>query len=336
MTIRLAINGFGRIGRNILRALVEQGRDDMKIVAINDLSSTENLAHLLKYDSVHGRYPGKISFTENSLNIGGEDIEVTAIRNIEDQNWADNKVDIVLECTGIFTAREAAAKHLDAGAKRVLISAPGKKADKTIVYGVNDGELTAKDVVVSNASCTTNALAPVVKVLHDTFGIEKGFMTTVHAYTGNQPTLDSVHRKDFNRDRAAAISMIPTSTGAAKAIGLVLPELAGKLDGKAIRVPTPNVSVVDLVVNTKKPATAAKLNAAFGKAAKGPLKNVLQIVEDKTVSIDFNHDPHSSSVVLEETVVMGKNMVRILSWYDNEWGFSNRMLDTAAAMAKFL
>ena len=336
MTIRLAINGFGRIGRNILRALVEQGRDDMKIVAINDLSSTENLAHLLKYDSVHGRYPGKISFTENSLNIGGEDIEVTAIRNIEDQNWADNKVDIVLECTGIFTAREAAAKHLDAGAKRVLISAPGKKADKTIVYGVNDGELTAKDVVVSNASCTTNALAPVVKVLHDTFGIEKGFMTTVHAYTGNQPTLDSVHRKDFNRGRAAAMSMIPTSTGAAKAIGLVLPELAGKLDGKAIRVPTPNVSVVDLVVNTKKPATAAKLNAAFGKAAKGPLKNVLQIVEDKTVSIDFNHDPHSSSVVLEETVVMGKNMVRILSWYDNEWGFSNRMLDTAAAMAKFL
>ena len=336
MTLRLAINGFGRIGRNILRALIEQGRDDMEIVAINDLSSTENLAHLLKYDSVHGRFPGKISFTENSLNIGGEDIEVTAIRNIEDQNWADNKVDIVLECTGIFTARDAAAKHLDAGAKRVLISAPGKKADKTIVYGVNDGELTAKDVVVSNASCTTNALAPVVKVLHDTFGIEKGFMTTVHAYTGNQPTLDSVHRKDFNRGRAAAMSMIPTSTGAAKAIGLVLPELAGKLDGKAIRVPTPNVSVVDLVVNTKKPATAAKLNAAFGKAAKGPLKNVLQIVEDKTVSIDFNHDPHSSSVVLEETVVMGKNMVRILSWYDNEWGFSNRMLDTAAAMAKFL
>ena len=336
MTIRLAINGFGRIGRNILRALIEQGRDNMKIVAINDLSSTENLAHLLKYDSVHGRYPGKINFTENSLNIGGEDIEVTAIRNIEDQNWADNRVDIVLECTGIFKARDAAAKHLDAGAKRVLISAPGKNADKTIVYGVNDDELTAKDIIVSNASCTTNALAPLVKVLDKTFGIEKGFMTTVHAYTGNQPTLDSVHRKDFNRGRAAAMSMIPTSTGAAKAIGLVLPELAGKLDGKAIRVPTPNVSVVDLVVNTEKPATAAKLNAAFRKAAKGPLKGVLQIVEDKTVSIDFNHDPHSSSVVLEETVVMGENMVRILSWYDKEWGFSNRMLDTAAAMAKFL
>jgi len=336
MTTRLAINGFGRIGRNVLRALVEQDRDDLQVVAINDLSSTENLAHLLKYDSVHGRFPGKISFTENSLNIGGADIEVTAIRNLEDQNWADNKVDIVLECTGIFTARDAAAKHLAAGAKRVLISAPGKNADKTIVYGVNDGELTAEDIVVSNASCTTNALAPVAKVLHDTFGIEKGFMTTVHAYTGDQPTLDAVHRKDFNRGRSAAMSMIPTSTGAARAIGLVLPELAGKLDGKAIRVPTPNVSVVDLVVNTNKAADAAKLNAAFSKAAEGALKGVLQIVEEKTVSIDFNHDPHSSSVVLEETVVMGENMVRILSWYDNEWGFSNRMLDTAAAMAKFL
>ncbi len=336
MTTRLAINGFGRIGRNVLRALIEQDRDDLQVVAINDLSSTENLAHLLKYDSVHGRFPGKISFTENSLNIGGADIEVTAIRNLEDQNWADNKVDIVLECTGIFTARDAAAKHLDAGAKRVLISAPGKNADRTIVYGVNDGDLTAEDIVVSNASCTTNALAPIAKVLHDTFGIEKGFMTTVHAYTGNQPTLDSVHRKDFNRGRAAAMSMIPTSTGAAKAIGLVMPELAGKLDGKAIRVPTPNVSVVDLVVNTNKAADASKLNAAFSKAADGTLKGVLQIVEDKTVSIDFNHDPHSSSVVLEETVVMGENMVRILSWYDNEWGFSNRMLDTAAAMAKFL
>ena len=336
MTTRLAINGFGRIGRNVLRALIEQDRDDLQVVAINDLSSTENLAHLLKYDSVHGRFPGKISFTENSLNIGGADIEVTAIRNLEDQNWADNKVDIVLECTGIFTARDAAARHLDAGAKRVLISAPGKNADRTIVYGVNDGDLTAEDIVVSNASCTTNALAPIAKVLHDTFGIEKGFMTTVHAYTGNQPTLDSVHRKDFNRGRAAAMSMIPTSTGAAKAIGLVMPELAGKLDGKAIRVPTPNVSVVDLVVNTNKAADASKLNAAFSKAADSTLKGVLQIVEDKTVSIDFNHDPHSSSVVLEETVVMGENMVRILSWYDNEWGFSNRMLDTAAAMAKFL
>lgn len=336
MTTRLAINGFGRIGRNIFRALVEQGRDDMEIVAINDLASTENLAHLLKYDSVHGRYPGTISFTENSLNIGGKDIEVTAIRNLEEQNWADNKVDIVLECTGFFTAREAAAKHLAAGAKRVLISAPGKGADKTIVYGVNHDTLTADDIVVSNGSCTTNALAPLAKVLNDLLGIEKGFMTTIHAYTGDQPTLDAVHRKDFNRGRAAAMSMIPTSTGAAKAISLVLPELDGKLDGKAIRVPTPNVSVVDLVINSNKSASVDAVNAAFEKAAKSDLKGVLQIVTDKTVSIDFNHDPHSSSVVLEETVVMGENMVRVLSWYDNEWGFSNRMLDTAAAMAKFL
>lgn len=336
MTTRLAINGFGRIGRNVLRALIEQDRDDLEIVAINDLSSTENLAHLLKYDSVHGRYPGKISFTDNSLNLGGNDIEVTSIRNLEDQNWADNKVDIVLECTGIFTAREAAAKHLAAGAKRVLISAPGKGADKTIVFGVNDGELTADDIVVSNASCTTNALAPLAKVLHESVGIETGFMTTVHAYTGDQPTLDAVHRKDFNRGRAAALSMIPTSTGAAKAISLVIPELDGKLDGKAIRVPTPNVSVVDLVITTQKAASVEAINAAFVKAAKGPLNGVLQIVTDKTVSIDFNHDPHSSSIVLEETVVMGEKMVRVLSWYDNEWGFSNRMLDTAAAMAKFL
>ncbi len=336
MTTRLAINGFGRIGRNVLRALIEQGRDDLQVVAINDLSSTENLAHLLKYDSVHGRFPGKISFTETTLNLGYGDIEVTAIRNLEDQNWADNKVDIVLECTGFFTAREAAAKHLAAGAKRVLISAPGKDADKTIVFGVNHDTLTADDIVVSNGSCTTNALAPVAKVLNDIVGIEKGFMTTVHAYTGDQPTLDGVHRKDFNRGRAAALSMIPTSTGAAKAIGLVMPELEGKLDGKAIRVPTPNVSVVDLVINTNKSATVEAINTAFKEAAAGPLKGVLQIVEDKTVSIDFNHDPHSSSLVLEETVVMGENMVRVLSWYDNEWGFSNRMLDTAAVMAKFL
>ena len=336
MTTRLAINGFGRIGRNILRALIEQDRQDLEVVAINDLSSTENLAHLLKYDSVHGRYPGKISFTENSLNLGYGDIEVTSIRNLEDQNWADNQVDIVLECTGIFTARDAAAKHLDAGAKRVIISAPGKNADKTIVFGVNHDTLTAEDVIISNASCTTNALAPIAKVLHETLGIETGFMTTIHAYTGNQPTLDGVHLKDFNRGRAAALSMIPTSTGAAKAIDLVMPELKGKLDGKAIRVPTPNVSVVDLTVNTNKAASVDVINAAFKKAAEGPLKGVLQVVEEKTVSIDFNHDPHSSSVVLEETVVMGEKLVRVLSWYDNEWGFSNRMLDTAAAMAKFL
>jgi len=308
----------------------------MEVVAINDLSSTDNLAHLLKYDSVHGRFPGTVKVTKNSIDIGQGPIEVTAIRNLEDQNWADNKVDIVLECTGIFTARDAAAKQIAAGAKRVLISAPGANADKTVVYGVNEGVLTAEDIIVSNGSCTTNALAPLTKVLHETFGIESGFMTTVHAYTGDQPTLDTIHRKDYNRGRAAALSMIPTSTGAAKAIGLVMPELAGKLDGKAIRVPTPNVSVVDLVVNTAKPATVEAVNAAFKTAADGSLKGVMQYVEDKTVSIDFNHDPHSSSFVEGETVVMSENMIRVLSWYDNEWGFSNRMLDTAAAMAKFL
>ena len=335
MTLKLAINGFGRIGRNVLRALHESGQSDLEIVAINDLSATDNLAHLLKYDSVHGRFPGKVTSTKNSINIGNGDIEVTAIRDLKDQNWSDNKVDIVLECTGFFTARDAAAGHLDAGAKRVLISAPGKGVDNTVVYGVNHDTLTKDHVIVSNGSCTTNALAPVAKVLHDTFGIEKGFMTTVHAYTGNQPTLDTIN-KDFNRGRAAAISMIPTSTGAAKAIGLVMPELAGKLDGKAIRVPTPNVSVVDLVVNTNKPATVEAVNAALAKAANGELKDVLQYLEDKVVSIDLNHDPHSSSVVPEETVCMGDNMVRVLSWYDNEWGFSNRMLNTARAMGKFL
>ncbi len=336
MTTRLAINGFGRIGRNVLRALHEQGRDDLQVVAINDLSSTDNLAHLLKYDSVHGRFNGTVKVTENSLDIGHGPIEVTSIRNLEDQNWADNNVDIVLECTGIFTSREAAAKHLAAGAKRVLISAPGAGADKTIVYGVNHKTLTKNDVVVSNGSCTTNALAPLAKVLNDNFGIENGFMTTVHAYTGDQPTLDTIHRKDYNRGRAAALSMIPTSTGAAKAIGLVMPELDGKLDGKAIRVPTPNVSVVDLVVNTQKSATVEAVNDAFAKAATGDLKGILQIVEDQTVSIDFNHDPHSSSYMTHETVVMADKMIRVLSWYDNEWGFSCRMLDTASAMARFL
>lgn len=336
MTLKLAINGFGRIGRNVLRALYEDGRTDMQIVAINDLSSTENLAHILKYDSVHGRFPGTISFTENSIDIGQGPIEVTAIRNLEDQNWGDNDVDIVLECTGIFTSRETARKHIDAGAKRVLISAPGKDVDKTIVHGVNHKTLTKDDIIVSNGSCTTNALAPIAKVLNNSFGIETGFMTTVHAYTGDQPTLDRVHGKDFNRGRAAALSMIPTSTGAAAAIGLVIPDLKGKLDGKAIRVPTPNVSVVDLVVNTKKRTDVAGVNAAMRAAANGPLKNVLQIIDDKVVSIDLNHDPHSSSLSTGETIVMDGHMVRVLSWYDNEWGFSNRMLDTALEMAKFL
>jgi len=335
MTTRLAINGFGRIGRNILRALYENGRSDLEVVAVNDLAPTANLAHLLKYDSVHGRFPGTITHTDTSIDIGKGPIEVTAIRNLEDQSWGDNGVDIVLECTGIFTAREKAAGHLAAGAKRVLVSAPGAGADKTIVYGVNHGTLTKDDIVVSNGSCTTNALAPVAKVLHDSFGIESGFMTTIHAYTGDQPTLDGVH-KNLNRGRAAALSMIPTSTGAAKAIGLVMPELNGKLDGKAIRVPTPNVSVVDLNVNLSKTASVDAINDAFRAAAGAGLKGVLQIVDDPTVSIDFNHDPHSSSLMTSETVLMGDKFARVLSWYDNEWGFSNRMLDTAAEMAKFL
>ena len=335
MTTRIAINGFGRIGRNVLRALHESGSHDLEVVAINDLSSTENLAHLLKYDSVHGRFPGPVSVTDDSLDIGSGPIQVTAIRDLADQNWADNSVDIVMECTGIFTARDAAAKHLDAGAKRVLISAPGKDADKTVVYGVNDDAITGDDLVISNGSCTTNALAPLAKVLHETFGIESGFMTTVHSYTGDQPTLDGVHRKDFNRGRAAALSMIPTSTGAAKAIGLVMPELDGKLDGKAIRVPTPNVSAVDLVVNIAKSASAQAVNDAF-RAAVAAMSGVLQITDDLTVSVDFNHDPHSSTLLTTETMTPSSNLVRVLSWYDNEWGFSNRMLDTAAVMAKFL
>ena len=336
MTTRIAINGFGRIGRNVLRALHEDERKDMEVVAINDLASTDNLAHLLKYDSVHGRFNGQINFTENSIDVGDGPIEVTAIRNLEDQNWEDNGVDIVMECTGIFRARDAAAKHIDAGAKRVLISAPGKNADKTIVYGVNHDTLTKDDLVVSNGSCTTNALAPLAKILNDAFDVENGFMTTIHAYTGAQPTLDRVNRKDYNRGRAAAMSMIPTTTGAAKAIGLVLPELNGKIDGKAIRVPTPNVSIVDLSVNIAKTATIEAVHDAFRTAANGPMKDILQIIDDKVVSIDMNHDPHSSSLVTHETVVMGGKFIRVLSWYDNEWGFSNRMLDTAAAMSKFL
>ena len=336
MTTRLAINGFGRIGRNILRAIYESNRSDIEVVAINDLAPTANLAHLLKYDSVHGRFPGTVTHTEKSIDIGNGPIEVTAIRNLGDQNWADNDVDIVLECTGIFTVREKAAAHIDAGAKRVLISAPGTASDKTVVYGVNQDVLTKDDIIVSNGSCTTNCLAPMAKVLNDEFGISKGFMTTVHAYTGDQPTLDGVHKK-LNRGRAAAMSMIPTSTGAAKAIGLVMPELVGKLDGKAIRVPTPNVSAVDLVVNLEKSVTVDDINNAMRAAAKkDSLKGVLQVIDDPTVSIDFNHDPHSSSIMSSETVVMDGNMARVLSWYDNEWGFSNRMLDTATAMAKFL
>ncbi len=333
MTINVAINGFGRIGRNVLRALVESGREDIRIVAINDLGPVETNAHLLRYDSVHGRFPHDVTTTQTSIDVGYGPIAVTAIRNPADLPWSH--IDIVFECTGIFTAREKAAIHLENGASRVLVSAPGANADKTIVYGVNDTALSAADVVVSNASCTTNCLSPVAKVLNDTIGLTKGFMTTIHSYTGDQPSLDTMH-KDLYRARAAALSMIPTSTGAAKAVGLVLPELNGKLDGVAIRVPTPNVSVVDLTFEATRATSVDEINTAMHAAAAGPLKGILGVTDAKLVSMDFNHDPHSSIFATDQTKVMEGTMCRILTWYDNEWGFSNRMLDTAAAMGKFL
>jgi len=335
MAVKVAINGFGRIGRNVLRAIYESGRTDIEVVAINDLGPVETNAHLLRFDSVHGRFPGTVTTTEDSIDLGRGPIKVTAIRDPKDLPWGELGVDIAMECTGIFTARDKAAMHLDAGAKRVLISAPGADADKTIVYGVNHNVLTAADTVVSNASCTTNCLAPVAYVLNREFGIEKGYMTTIHSYTGDQPTLDTMH-KDLYRGRAAAMSMIPTSTGAAKAVGLVLPELAGKLDGSSIRVPTPNVSVVDLKINTKRDVTIEEVNAAIKNAAEGELKGVLDYDPESKVSIDFNHDPHSSNFASQQTKVIGGNLVRILTWYDNEWGFSNRMSDTAVAMGKLI
>jgi glyceraldehyde 3-phosphate dehydrogenase len=333
MAVKVAINGFGRIGRNILRAIIESGRTDIEVIAINDLGPVETNAHLLRYDSVHGRFPAEVTTTETTIDVGRGPIEVTAIRNPADLPWGD--VDIVLECTGIFTAKEKAMIHLENGSSRVLVSAPASGADKTIVYGVNDNVLTSDDLVVSNASCTTNCLSPVVKVLNDTIGITKGFMTTIHSYTGDQPTLDTMH-SDLYRARAAALSMIPTSTGAAKAVGLVLPELNGKLDGVAIRVPTPNVSVVDLTFEASRDTTVEEINDAIRAAANGPLKGVLGVTDDKLVSSDFNHDPHSSIFATDQTKVMDGTMCRILTWYDNEWGFSNRMLDTAVAMGKFL
>ncbi|APX24567.1 MAG: type I glyceraldehyde-3-phosphate dehydrogenase [Rhodobacteraceae bacterium] len=333
MTVKVAINGFGRIGRNVLRAIIESGRNDIEVIAINDLGPVETNAHLLQFDSVHGRFPVEVKVDGDTIDVGRGPIKVSAERNPADLPWGD--VDVVLECTGIFTARDKAALHLENGAKRVLVSAPASGADKTIVFGVNHDSLTADDVVVSNASCTTNCLSPVAKVLNDAIGIEKGFMTTIHSYTGDQPTLDTMH-KDLYRARAAALSMIPTSTGAAKAVGLVLPELNGKLDGVAIRVPTPNVSVVDLVFEAKKDTTVEEVNAAIRAAADGPLKGVLGYTDKPNVSIDFNHDPHSSIFHLDQTKVMDGKMVRILTWYDNEWGFSNRMSDTAVAMGKLI
>ena len=333
MTVKVAINGFGRIGRNVLRAIVESGRTDIEVVAINDLGPVETNAHLLQFDSVHGRFPVEVKTTADTIDAGRGPIKVTAIRDPKELPWGD--VDIAMECTGIFTAREKAAFHLENGSKRVLVSAPAAGADKTIVFGVNDGVLTGDDLVVSNASCTTNCLSPVAKVLNDTIGISKGFMTTIHSYTGDQPTLDTMH-SDLYRARAAALSMIPTSTGAAKAVGLVLPELAGKLDGVAIRVPTPNVSVVDLVFEAAKDTSVEEVNAAIRAAADGPLKGVLGYTDKPNVSSDFNHDPHSSIFHMDQTKVMEGRMVRILTWYDNEWGFSNRMADTAVAMGKLI
>jgi glyceraldehyde 3-phosphate dehydrogenase len=333
MTVKVGINGFGRIGRNILRAIVESGREDIEVVAINDLGPVETNAHLLRYDSVHGRFPATVTVEGDSIDVGRGPMKVTAERDPKALPWGD--VDIALECTGIFTARDKAALHLENGSKRVLVSAPASGADKTVVYGVNTDVLTKDDLVVSCASCTTNCLAPAAYVLNNAIGIDKGFMTTIHSYTGDQPTLDTMH-KDLYRARAAALSMIPTSTGAAKAVGLVLPELAGKLDGVAIRVPTPNVSVVDLTFVAARATSVDEINAAIREAADGPLKGVLGYTDEKLVSSDFNHDPHSSIFHTDQTKVMDGTMCRVLTWYDNEWGFSNRMADTAVAMGRLV
>ena len=333
MTLKVAINGFGRIGRNVLRAIIESGRTDIEVIAINDLGSVKNNAHLLKYDSVHGRFPAVVTVGEDFIDVSKGPIRVTAMRNPADLPWDD--VDVVMECTGIFTSKAACQAYLDNGSSRVLISAPGKDADKTIVYGVNHDTLTTNDLIVSNASCTTNCLAPIAKVLHENIGIKRGLMTTIHSYTGDQPTLDRTH-SDLYRGRAAALSMIPTTTGAAKAVGLVLPELNGKLDGVAMRVPTPNVSAVDLTFEAGRNTNIAEITAMMRQAAEGPLKGVLDVIDEPLVSSDFNHDPHSSVFHADQTLIMGGDMVRVLSWYDNEWAFSNRMADTAVAIGKLI
>jgi glyceraldehyde 3-phosphate dehydrogenase len=335
MTVRVGINGFGRIGRNVLRAIAESGRKDIEVVGINDLGPVETNAHLLRFDSVHGRFPGEVTVKGDTISIGNGAMKVTAVKDPSTLPWKDLGVDIAMECTGIFTAKDKASAHLTAGAKRVLVSAPADSADLTVVYGVNHDKLTKDHKVVSNGSCTTNCLAPVAKVLNDAVGIETGFMTTIHAYTGDQPTLDTMH-KDLYRGRAAALSMIPTSTGAAKAIGLVLPELNGKLDGVAIRVPTPNVSVIDLKIVAKKATTKDEINAAMKRASQQELKGILGYTDAPNVSIDFNHDPHSSVFHMDQTKVLNGTLVRVMSWYDNEWGFSNRMSDTAVAMGKLI
>ena len=335
MAVRVAINGFGRIGRLVLRAIAESGRKDIQVVAINDLGDVESNAHLLKYDSVHGIFPGKVRTTKSSMNVGQGPIKILSERDPAQLPWDKLDVDIALECTGIFSARDKAALHLEAGAKKVLVSAPSAGADLTVVYGVNDKKLRKSHKVVSNASCTTNCLAPVAQVLNKLCGIEQGYMTTIHAFTGDQQTVDTYH-SDPRRARAASVSMIPTSTGAAKAVGLVLPELAGKFDGTAIRVPTPNVSLIDITFNAGREVTVEEVNAAIIKAADGHLKGVLGYTDEPLVSIDFNHNPNSSTFDLTQTQVVDGSLVRVLSWYDNEWGFSNRMGDTAVAMGKLL
>jgi glyceraldehyde 3-phosphate dehydrogenase len=334
MAVRVAINGFGRIGRNILRAIVESGRKDLEVVSINDLGPVETNAHLLRFDSVHGRFPGEVNVNGDTIDVGRGPIKVTAIKDPSQLPHNDLGIDIAMESTGIFTSKDKASAHLTAGAKRVLISAPGDNADLTVVYGVNHDKLTKDHKVVSNASCTTNCLAPVAKVLNDAIGIDKGFMTTIHAYTGDQPTLDTMH-KDLYRARAAALSLIPTSTGAAKAVGLVLPELKGKLDGVAIRVPTPNVSMIDFKFVAKRPTDIDEINGAIRRAAEQQLKGILGFTDQPNVSIDFNHDSHSSVFHMDQTKVMEGTLVRVMSWYDNEWGFSCRMSDTAVVMGKF-
>jgi len=335
MTVRVAINGFGRIGRNVLRAIAENDRRDIEVVGINDLAPVETNAHLLRFDSVHGRFPGEVKVAADSINIGNGKIKVTAIKDPATLPWKELGVDIALECTGIFTSKDKARAHLSAGARRVIISAPADGVDLTVVYGVNHEQLQREHAVISTASCTTNCLAPVAKVLNDAVGIDKGFMTTVHSYTNDQPSLDQVH-KDLYRARAAAINIIPTSTGAAKAVGFVLPELAGKLDGVAIRVPTPNVSVIDFKFVAKRPTTKDEINSAVRRAADQQLKGILGYTEAPNVSSDFNHDAHSSVFAIDQTKVMDGTLVRVMSWYDNEWGFSNRMVDTAVAMGKVI
>jgi glyceraldehyde 3-phosphate dehydrogenase len=333
MAVKVAISGFGRIGRNVLRAIAEAKRKDIEVVAINDLISTKDNAHLLKYDSVHGPFPGEIKVKDDSIDIGSGPIKVLAERDPKKLPWKSMGIDIVMECTGIFTDREKAAQHLEAGAKRVLVSAPSKGADITVVYGVNHDKMTTEHKVISNASCTTNCLAPVAKVLNDLCGIKSGFMTTIHAYTNDQQVLDQAH-KDMRRARAAAVNMIPTSTGAATAVGLVLPELKGKLDGTSIRVPVPNVSVVDLKFIPGRETTVEEVNTAMETAAKQQLKGILGVTREELVSHDFNHNPNSATFDLTQTQIVDGRLVRVLCWYDNEWGFSNRMGDTAVAIGK--